>query len=155
MYWKMSTDLSKPLVPSEGGLDSFSGLVVYRLLQQYADSSECLSAEIDKFSTMVAARRNYRTSDFLGVGQALWLSHWFPDEQWARQLRLACDELLPRLWHSLDSNDRYRLAFRELGFTIGMQACANLGFVAEDCKRILKRTGPPGSGGRFSSSSPL
>ena len=33
MYWKMSIDLSRPAVRSEGNLDPFDGYVTYKLLQ--------------------------------------------------------------------------------------------------------------------------
>uniref|UniRef100_A0A914P600 Uncharacterized protein n=1 Tax=Panagrolaimus davidi TaxID=227884 RepID=A0A914P600_9BILA len=33
MFWKMSIDLSKPLVNSEGGLDTYDGLTMYLILQ--------------------------------------------------------------------------------------------------------------------------
>ena len=38
MVWKASIDLSRPLVPSEGNLDPFDGLVTCRLLQQTGES---------------------------------------------------------------------------------------------------------------------
>jgi hypothetical protein len=34
LYWKISTDMSCPLVTSEGNLDPYDGLVTYRLVQQ-------------------------------------------------------------------------------------------------------------------------
>lgn len=36
MFWKMSIDLSKPLVNSEGGLDTFDGVTMYMLVQNTA-----------------------------------------------------------------------------------------------------------------------
>lgn len=45
MYWKMSIDLSHPLVPSEGGLDTYDGLTMYMLLQGTAK-------HFDKFDQM-------------------------------------------------------------------------------------------------------
>lgn len=48
MYWKMSIDLSHPLVTSEGGLDTYDGLTMYMLLQDTAkifDKFDHLSAD--------------------------------------------------------------------------------------------------------------
>jgi hypothetical protein len=36
MHWKMSIDLRRPAVMSEGNLDPFDGFVTYRLLQEHA-----------------------------------------------------------------------------------------------------------------------
>ncbi len=33
MFWKMSIDLQRPLVNSEGGLDPYDGYAMYRILQ--------------------------------------------------------------------------------------------------------------------------
>lgn len=33
MYWKMSIDLTRPLVQSEGNLDPFDGFVTYRFTE--------------------------------------------------------------------------------------------------------------------------
>jgi hypothetical protein len=34
MHWKMSIDLRRPMVLSEGNLDPFDGLATYKLLQE-------------------------------------------------------------------------------------------------------------------------
>lgn len=40
MFWKMSIDLKKPVVNSEGGLDSYDGLTMYKILQVCSNSSK-------------------------------------------------------------------------------------------------------------------
>lgn len=39
MYWKMSIDLSKPHVYSEGNLDSYDGYITYRLLRELSNGN--------------------------------------------------------------------------------------------------------------------
>lgn len=76
MCWKMSIDLSRPLVSSMGNLDPYDGLVTCTLLQQAADTTltgtdsqgsdvvgldqglggKVLQAEIAELQSMVDAR---------------------------------------------------------------------------------------------------
>uniref|UniRef100_A0A914VG78 Uncharacterized protein n=1 Tax=Plectus sambesii TaxID=2011161 RepID=A0A914VG78_9BILA len=124
MFWKMSIDLSQPLVPSEGGLDPYDGYVTYRLLQDYSQDEQLLRKEIDEMRTLVEARyRHYRTNDTLDAGEALWLSHFYPNEDWAKQLHLKASEAVDSLWQQgeFSGNWKRRLAFREFGTTIGVQ----------------------------------
>ena len=46
MYWKMSIDLTKPLVNSEGNLDPIDGYVTYKLIQSASGNRECLKKGI-------------------------------------------------------------------------------------------------------------
>ncbi len=39
MYWKMSIDLSRPLVTSEGNLDPYDGYVTYRIVDDAASGT--------------------------------------------------------------------------------------------------------------------
>ena len=53
----MSIDLSRPLVPSEGNLDPFDGLVTCSLLQEAAGpGSAVLSSEIAELARIVEAK---------------------------------------------------------------------------------------------------
>ena len=56
MRWKMSVDLRRPAVLSEGNLDAFDCLATYRLLQEHAphDSPHTLHAEIAGTPTLRA-----------------------------------------------------------------------------------------------------
>lgn len=68
---------------------------------------------------------SYCSSDPLDLGEALWLAHWFPDEPWAQLVRRRSLIALEQLWAEGDFTDplrRRRLAFREFGTTIGVQA---------------------------------
>ncbi len=49
MYWKMSIDLRRPLVRSEGNLDPIDGYVVFSLLQEASDDKTVLAQKIDEY----------------------------------------------------------------------------------------------------------
>ena len=48
LVWKISTDMKKVLVPSEGHLDAATGFVVFRLLQEQAKRM-VLEEEIEEY----------------------------------------------------------------------------------------------------------
>ncbi len=138
MYWKMSTDLRRPLVPSMGQHDPLDGLVTYRQLQATADSlgdrssGPDLSEALATFEAMLPGLP-LTTADPLGLGGLL------TDAWRLAQLGLASDRvdepLIQRLLedaaaglaHYRQSGELqlpagYRLAFRELGLAIGITA---------------------------------
>eukprot|EP00058_Branchiostoma_floridae_P019563 XP_002605053.1 hypothetical protein BRAFLDRAFT_85199 [Branchiostoma floridae] len=93
--WKMLEDLSGPYPGyGLGGLDFYDGFVTYRLLDPAA-----LSAEIVNMQQLVY--KNYKgfscTQD-LGLGECLWMSHFFPDEEWAKTLRQRSEVTLDSMW---------------------------------------------------------
>lgn len=77
IYWKMSIDLSRPLVLSMGHHDPLDGLVTYQQLQSTAEllagrhalsgSTLSLQSQIEDFSAM-CTDRHWATSDELGIG---------------------------------------------------------------------------------------
>ncbi|KZT25642.1 hypothetical protein NEOLEDRAFT_1133107 [Neolentinus lepideus HHB14362 ss-1] len=124
MYWKMSEDLSRPLVRSEGNLDPIDGYVVYSLLQSAA-GEPVLQSKIAEYKKILETKwRNYGSSDPLDLGMTLWTSHWFvhdPQEEWARGLT---QRAFRDLWNVkasgyFDAPLAMRLAFRELGTSLG------------------------------------
>jgi len=124
MYWKMSIDLSRPMVKSEGNLDPYDGYITYRVLQELADDKNILKQEIDDMASLVHAKfRFYSSSDPLDLGEALWISHFYPEEMWADTLTSRSLQGLEQLWKAgqFKLPERYRLAFREFGTTIGVQ----------------------------------
>ena len=151
MYWKMSIDLSRPLVQSMGHHDPLDGLVTYLQLEAGAKrlSGRAVAAErglslrpqIEDFSAMCAGRR-WVTSDELGIGSLLGAA--------CHVARLVGAGLVPDTGlleallsdsatslRSLAADNRlgypaeYRLAFRELGLAIGIRAIVNI----EQCLR--------------------
>ncbi|KAJ5774401.1 hypothetical protein N7457_009297 [Penicillium paradoxum] len=129
MIWKMSMDLSEPMVKSEGNLDPIDGYVVFRLLQATAieaGDGAVLTEEIDDYKrTMERKGEHFVSSDPLDLGMTLWTAHWFSErENWAAELAGKCFEQIYNLFEInryLERNIRYRLAFREFGTSMGIQ----------------------------------
>ena len=140
MHWKMSTDLSRPLVPSMGQHDPLDGWVTCLQLRAsaamlgVADEEPDLSSQIQAFAEMLPGIQLV-TADPLGIGGLL------ADAGRLVQLRDAGVRfdfyLIERLlegsveglavWSrggELDSPPDYRLGFRELGLAIGLAVLA-------------------------------
>ena len=137
LYWKMSIDLSYPLVSSMGQHDPLDGFVTYNQLQATSakDSQKPmpdLSAQISDMAE-ICKGKNWATDDPLGMGGLLC------DAYKIMQLIINEDfeqgglveDLLDACLLGLESyakNDPlnlpadYRLAFRELGLAIGLHA---------------------------------
>lgn len=65
--------------------------------------------------------KNYRSSDPLDLGEALWICHFYPHENWADYVAQRSFQGLERLWQRgyFQMPEDYRLGFREFGTTIG------------------------------------
>ena len=147
MYWKMSIDLTYPLVPSMGQHDPLDGFITYSELQMTArkfkqSSRVDLSVEIADMDN-ICHGKSWITNDSLGIGGLL-----------SDTLRLAqlimggfrYEDLLEvvlgsamigmksfvddsTLWLPAD----YRLAFRELGMSMGLKGVEKLmGWIEEN-----------------------
>jgi hypothetical protein len=153
VYWKMSTDLSRPLVPATGLHDALDGLITFREAQNSlantptTASETALSSAIESLSA-ICQNRDWTTTDPLGLGGLLFdaarLSQLL-DEQSNGDIRLL-EKLLDACWHGLKIllADRYldrpvshRLAFRELGLAIGLQALPLIAKALSRESRIL------------------
>ncbi|MCG6534132.1 MAG: hypothetical protein L7F78_05455 [Syntrophales bacterium LBB04] len=146
MYWKMSIDLSYPLVPSMGLHDPLDGLITYTQLQATATedrerSTADLSAEIADMADMCRGK-NWATEDSLGIGGLL--SDGFRVAQLVVKGCFTQSDLLAVLLGAslvgLEAFARedvlrlpadYRLAFRELGLSIGLKAAERLPVLVE------------------------
>ncbi|MGB5964684.1 MAG: hypothetical protein WBG65_04020 [Sulfurimonadaceae bacterium] len=133
MYWKMSTDLSRPLVTSMGQHDALDAYITYLQLSATASGfgeSADLSREIEEAAAM-AETMPLETEDPLGLGGLL------NDAGRAAQLiavyGLPLNGLLISLLDAAQNGvehfvrsetlrypPEYRLAFRELGLSIGL-----------------------------------
>ena len=139
IYWKMSIDLSRPLVKSMGQHDPLEGFIVYNELQATAPKSPdwpSLEKEIEDLAE-ICEGMDWETSDPLGIGSLLWNAYTL-----ARLIRDGhldrMDLLLDILDSSLLSLELYlaneptrlptsmRLPFRELGLSIGLKAMMKL-----------------------------
>src|SRR5450759_320853 len=125
VIWKMQEDLSGPYPGyGFGALDAFDGYVSYRLLDEVALSREIadMRALIDR-----SAPDLHITQD-LGLGMMLWMTQFFPEEDWARAQRARCLSMLDRMWvHEgyfcrEPGLQRVKFAFTNYGVSVGLQA---------------------------------
>jgi len=148
MVWKMSIDLTRPLVPSMGQHDPLDGLVTAWCLEASAaaagvgaSAAQRLAAAIDDYAAMCAGMR-FATDDPLGLGGLLCdagslaqLAVDGPLEARRAQARGLLVRVLEDIaaglpaWASARPLARpasQRLAFRELGLAIGLSALAGI-----------------------------
>ena len=149
MYWKMSIDLSYPLVPSMGHHDPLDGFITYNQLRatEAKDPERPMGLDLsDEISDMtdICEGRSWATDDPLGVGGLL--SDAYRVAQLPVEGIFFQTDLLRALLDSsvlglesymrenpLKSPAGYRLAFRELGLSIGLRA-------VEKLKRLVQNT---------------
>ena len=154
MVWKMSTDLSRPLVPSMGQHDPLDGFVTCIQLESTASllsgtaNEPGLTRAVGDFAAMIAAT-DVRTVDPLGLGGLL-TDAWrvaqlmvrgaIEDEAFLEGLLAATQGGLVLYARHADWRQPVarRLAFRELGLAIGLSALDLLQKqVEEDRHRVL------------------
>jgi hypothetical protein len=142
MYWKMSVDLSYPLIPSMGLHDPLDGLITYHELylcaQKYAGDLTLPDFSMEIADTInMCEDQNWETNDPLGIGGLLCdACRVF---QMTVEGRFKVPGVLEALLgaskyglesfvsHSpLNNPAEYRLAFRELGLSIGLHAVAKM-----------------------------
>ena len=95
VVWKMKEDLSAPYPGfGFGALDAFDGYVSYRCLM-----SMRLAHEIADMRTLIdATATGLRITQDLGLGMMLWLTHFFPSEDWAVAQRRRSLATLDLMW---------------------------------------------------------
>jgi hypothetical protein len=149
MYWKMSVDLTRPMVPSMGQHDPLDGLVTYHELQLAAARAPgqfikpVLVQEIGDMNG-ICRSTGLATNDPLGIGGLL------SDALRITRLTILWNPVYPGLLEnvldsalrgleamnkagSLSHPARYRLAFRELGLSTGLAAIGQLpGLIGEN-----------------------
>ncbi|MGZ3444104.1 MAG: hypothetical protein ACXU88_00370 [Myxococcaceae bacterium] len=138
LAWKMSVDLSRPLVSSAGQHDPLDGLVTYSQLIATASrlcskpDGPTLQEEVADLIVM-SRGSTWETDDPLGLGglltEACRVDHLlgrrsFPDPELLPALLAAAREGLRRYAanNDLQESPLKRLAFRELGLSIGLYA---------------------------------
>ena len=141
MYWKMSTDLSHPLVDSMGQHDPLDGLITYQQLEATAklfpETSQKLSlkTEIEELSATCSGL-DWATRDSLGIGGLLTDAYSLVQLICTQQLHddarlglllqdieLSLQAFITdNLQNPLNLPAESRLAFRELGLAIGLYA---------------------------------
>lgn len=142
MAWKMSIDLTRPLVPSMGQHDPLDGLSTSLQLWARRDGAKpALEAQIRDY-TALASLHDWRTDDPLGVGGLLSDACRLAQLDGVEPLPGggARNDLLVRLLDAalagvatyarqqpLRQPAAQRLAFRELGLAIGLEGVARIG----------------------------
>ncbi len=152
MVWKMSIDLTRPLVPSMGHHDPLDGLVTYLELEaargDLKDSNLDLSSEISDLAGMCKGK-SWSTGDTLGTGELLSIAYRLAQLIVTEGLEKSglLDSILNSSRPGLESFDSggqwnlppdYRLAFRELGLSIGVHAVERLTDLIAQTPRDLK-----------------
>lgn len=133
MYWKMSVDLTRPLVPSMGAHDPLTGFICAERVKQAAPRLAAPLASLRESLRLLCTGRHWATSDSLGVGgllldalrasEALQREEWPDSLQPERLLENALESLEEfRHLHSRTLAPHYRLAFRECGLSLGLRA---------------------------------
>lgn len=136
MYWKMSLDLSRPLVPFMGQHDPLDGLLTSLQLTANPNAQRIpdrprLDKEIEELSEMCSGT-GLMTQDPLGIGGLLSLACLAVQLQVSRQCghpdlpAALLEASATGLKDFIDAGQfkleaRSRLAFRELGLSIGLQ----------------------------------
>lgn len=155
MYWKMSIDLSYPLVASMGHHDPLDGLITYHQLQATSAANAQkpqhpdLTAEINDMAQICRAK-SWATDDPLGIGGLLCdackvgqmiTNKTFEQIDLLRGLlddsRLSLNSYMKASTLNLPAD--YRLAFRELGLSIGLRAVEKLRKLIEENPGLFDR----------------
>jgi hypothetical protein len=151
MAWKMSIDLSRPLVDAQGQHDPLDGLVTCLQLRHLAgvmgeSLAGDLSPRIDALAAMCAGQP-LATVDPLGIGGLLAAAHTLARLAAAGQsdcgdlLLSVLDQARPGLAYQLTTRDGLsmpaddRLAFRELGLSIGLRGVKRMHTLTESSPR--------------------
>lgn len=153
MYWKMSIDLSRPLVPSMGLHDPLDGYVTSLQLRATAaglpqpDNGPDLDNAIHRYGNMISMD-NLASPDPLAIGGLLVDAYRMI--QLVRQDGTTADhlpgQLLAAAMEGLEHYARrgelqapadYRLAFRELGLATGLHAVEHMQQAVEKNKAVI------------------
>ena len=121
----MKEDLSGPYPGyGLGALDAYDGYISYRMLDE-----KVLADEIaDMADLMKRSVRDLVITQDLGLGMMLWLSHFYPGEDWALIQRQRSLFVLDRLWRPAGHfcrephSPETKFAFTNYGISLGLQA---------------------------------
>lgn len=154
MVWKMSIDLSRPLVSSMGHHDPLDAYLTYHELQATGGGTQDgreLAAEIADAEGMMRGR-SWPTDDPLGIGNLLSDAYrgaqLVNTEHFDRPdlVAILLESALSGLRHYVRTNPltlpaAYRLGFRELGLAIGLHALERIRAWLDATPRELEAKG--------------
>jgi hypothetical protein len=155
MHWKMSIDLSHPLVASMGQHDPLDGFLTYREVAAAA-SRDFGGSSLPELKSEIAEMAEICRGLFLATDDPLGIGGLLFDAWRTAQLmmlgRLKGGSLLEGVLDSalvgmdafakgrtLENPARFRLAFRELGLSIGLSAVERLARWIEESKSLFGR----------------
>ena len=125
VIWKMNETLDAPYPGyGLGALDSFDGYVSYRML----DETSLLHQIGDMKKLIDQAAFDLTITQDLGLGMMLWLTHFFPNEEWAITQKARCISMLDHMWQEEGyfCREPYlpetKFAFTNYGVSLGLQA---------------------------------
>jgi hypothetical protein len=140
LRWKMSIDLSYPLVASSGHHDPLDGYITCHEILHAGNND--LDKELAELAGMIEGRQ-WATNDALGIGGLLFDACRVAELTAARQIDgvALAKTLLVAALQSLEVFEagsnlahaaEYRLAFRELGLSIGLHAITMMARVVDE-----------------------
>ena len=127
--WKMAEDLSAPYPGyGMGGLDFYDGYTMYNLIDPVA-----LSSQIGDMQTIIDYNyKDYSCTQDLGLGEVLWMTHFFPLQPWAKLLYQRSIHTLDSMWVDMGQLGGYfcrqpghtktKFAFTNFGVSVGLQS---------------------------------
>ncbi len=125
VIWKMNETLDAPYPGyGLGTLDAFDGYISYRML----DESSLLHQIGDMNKIIDQTAFDLTITQDLGLGMMLWLTHFSPDEKWAKLQKSRCVSMLDHMWQEPGyfCREPYlpdtKFAFTNYGVSIGLQA---------------------------------
>lgn len=155
LHWKMSIDLSYPLVAASGMHDPLDALVTYHeiedCLRHFPELTwpYSLDTEITEAEAMIEVGR-WETNDALGIGGLLFdACRALQLAVRGRELLLTAKRLVIASLNSLETYLRqnslrvpaeFRLAFRELGMTIGLHGVQTMMQISEHHSALCSAT---------------
>ena len=139
LYWKMSIDLTYPLVPFMGHHDPLDGLVTYHEIRHLLSSQAVATSQYDVSSEIgdladICRHKEWITGDPLGLGgllfdacrilQMIAYGARFEDHGLLLEILQSSIAGLQTFisYGNLQARAEQRLAFRELGLAIGLRA---------------------------------
>ncbi len=129
VIWKMNETLDAPYPGyGLGALDAFDGYISYRML----DESSLLHQIGDMKKLIDQTAFDLTITQDLGLGMMLWLTHFFPNEEWAKIQKSRCVSMLDHMWQEPGyfCREPYlpdtKFAFTNYGVSIGLQASSEM-----------------------------
>ena len=149
MYWKMSVDLSRPLIDNQGAHDPLEGLICAESVMKAAPEK---AEELWSFSEdmrQLCRGQDWYTTDDLGIGSLLLNAIRTLDlEQEKLPEEVQPVHLFTNILEGLESHAQsynknrsasQRLAFRECGLSLGLRAMEGLDVIPPEIKDLYKQ----------------